>query len=341
MEIGGASTAIMLLVATVLWFAYLVPTWVRRREYLATERNATRLQQTIRIMAETAEAPPEVRVELNARGAAETARMLHAAEKERERARAERERAALAELSARRDPLVVKAETARLRARRTRLVATLVLFAGVALAIVQIGMMLGTGVTPGSVIGLGIAALAVSSSLGIHRRLNIVRRRVPAVRETAAPVARRTASSSRQEAPAAPERRVAEWTPVPVPKPLYLSRPEYQSVAPTADAERLMREAAAAAEKALRAAHAEPEVVAFARPSTGQVAASVSSAASSPGSTSSASPSATPSSVSASPAAPPAPAAPPSRWASMGIVDPAEATTPDLDEVLRRRRAAG
>ncbi len=44
----------MLAVATGLWFLYLVPTWLRRREYLSTERTATRLQQTLRVMAETA-----------------------------------------------------------------------------------------------------------------------------------------------------------------------------------------------------------------------------------------------------------------------------------------------
>jgi hypothetical protein len=67
MEGTGAGTAIMLAVAALLWFVYLVPTWLRRREYLATERTATRLQQTIRVMAETAEMPDTVRVAATAR----------------------------------------------------------------------------------------------------------------------------------------------------------------------------------------------------------------------------------------------------------------------------------
>ncbi len=34
---------VVLAIAAALWLLYLVPTWLRRREYLATERNAVRL----------------------------------------------------------------------------------------------------------------------------------------------------------------------------------------------------------------------------------------------------------------------------------------------------------
>ena len=98
---------------------------------------------------------------------------------------------------------------------------------------------------------------------------------------------------------------VREWTPVPVPKPLYLEHQKAPRVpvAPAASAEELLRAAAQEAERALAAAHAEPEVVPF-------------------------------------PARPAAPAAAPqpSRYASMGIVDSGPGQLPDLDEVLRRRR---
>ena len=47
----------MLALAAGLWLAYLVPNWLRRKEFAATERNAVRLQQTIRVLAETSEAP--------------------------------------------------------------------------------------------------------------------------------------------------------------------------------------------------------------------------------------------------------------------------------------------
>lgn len=66
-EFAGLGTSIVLIIAVVLWVAYLVPVWTRKREYLATERNAIRLQQTLRIMAESQEAPEEVRLEVDAR----------------------------------------------------------------------------------------------------------------------------------------------------------------------------------------------------------------------------------------------------------------------------------
>src|SRR5215207_3682302 len=62
--IGGG---VLVAAAAALWIAYLLPTWLRRRQYLATERNAVRLQQTLRILAETAETPEAVRVEATAR----------------------------------------------------------------------------------------------------------------------------------------------------------------------------------------------------------------------------------------------------------------------------------
>src|SRR5882757_1839601 len=78
MDVTGAGTAIMIAIAAALWFAYFVPTWMRRREYLDTERTATRLQQTLRVMAETAELPDQVRVEVSSRDAARHERLLRA-----------------------------------------------------------------------------------------------------------------------------------------------------------------------------------------------------------------------------------------------------------------------
>ena len=67
METPFSSTALLVAIAAVLWMAYLVPVWVKRSEYLATERNATRLGQTLRVLAETAQASEELRAELRAR----------------------------------------------------------------------------------------------------------------------------------------------------------------------------------------------------------------------------------------------------------------------------------
>ncbi|PPF88425.1 hypothetical protein C5B96_02715 [Subtercola sp. Z020] len=69
---GGLIVAL----AAVLWLIYLIPTWFRRNEFLSTERNVVRLQQTLRILAETSEVPDEVHVEANARSVAEQQRIL-------------------------------------------------------------------------------------------------------------------------------------------------------------------------------------------------------------------------------------------------------------------------
>src|SRR5919107_4527699 len=71
--IGGG---VLVAAAAALWIAYLLPSWLRRRQYLATERNAVRLQQTLRVLAETAEMPEEVRAELSARSVVEQHRAL-------------------------------------------------------------------------------------------------------------------------------------------------------------------------------------------------------------------------------------------------------------------------
>ncbi|MFW8745964.1 hypothetical protein, partial [Mesorhizobium japonicum] len=81
MEATGLGTAVMLAIAAALWFLYLVPTWLKRREYLATERTATRLQQTIRVMAEASETPELVRVEASVRDAARQQSALRAQER--------------------------------------------------------------------------------------------------------------------------------------------------------------------------------------------------------------------------------------------------------------------
>ncbi|MFE5407816.1 large exoprotein [Microbacterium sp. NPDC056569] len=79
---------VVVLVAVALWLVYLLPSWHSRRQFDAAERNAVRLNQALRVLAETSETPEEVRLELNARTAA-------AQQKLAKRALAEREHAAL------------------------------------------------------------------------------------------------------------------------------------------------------------------------------------------------------------------------------------------------------
>ncbi len=73
---GTLGGGVVIALAAVLWLAYLLPTWLRRRDYLNAERNAVRLQQTLRILAETAEVPQEVRIEATAREVARQQRLL-------------------------------------------------------------------------------------------------------------------------------------------------------------------------------------------------------------------------------------------------------------------------
>jgi hypothetical protein len=286
----GAGTVIMIAVAAALWFLYLLPTWVRRREYLATERTATRLQQTMRIMAETAEVPEPVRVAVSTREAARQERLLRA-----EQRRADAITARQVEAIRRSTPRVVRRPDARAadalrrrRMRRTRAGASLALLTATGVALVQLGLMMSTGVAPGAWLVLGGALAVAWPAIAVQRRLDAL-----AARAVSRP--QRVAHPTTVDVPleVAPARRA--WTPVAVPRPVYLSRPEPQHAAPAADSQRLLREAAARSEEALRAARAEPEVVPFR----------------------------------------------PSRFASMGFVDPAAVSPPDLDEVLRRRRTAG
>lgn len=80
--LGGG---VIVLIAVVLWLAYLVPSWVQRRQFDAEIRNAVRLNQALRVLAETSEGPEEVRLELTARDAATQQKRAREVLAERER----------------------------------------------------------------------------------------------------------------------------------------------------------------------------------------------------------------------------------------------------------------
>lgn len=84
MASGVFGGGVIFVVAALLWAAVLVPTWVRRREFKAAEQNALRLQRTLRVLAETAEVPTEVRVEASAREALAQERLLRTAQRRQE-----------------------------------------------------------------------------------------------------------------------------------------------------------------------------------------------------------------------------------------------------------------
>lgn len=303
MDVTGAGSAVMLAIAAGLWFAYFLPTWMRRREYLDTERTATRLQQTLRVMAETAELPDQVRVEVSSREAARAQRLL-LAEQRRADAIAAR---AVAKVRAATPAVGSRTRVRRRRAHRT---ATLLMVAATITIIAQLWLV--TAGTAGSGAWLVLAGGALLGVAGVS-----IRRRIDTRTAGEASLAQpRTASAAVERAASAPATRA--WTPVPVPAPLYLSRPEPQLVKSATNLAAELRAAALASERALRDAHEAPEVVPFRRQRP-----------------------AAPEPAAAPVESPAMRRAAPSRWAAMGRVDGTDAAAPDLDEVLRRRRSAG
>lgn len=300
MGVDGIGSSVVIALAALLWLVYLVPTWLRRREYLATERNAIRLQQTLRIMAETAEVPQQVRAETSARSAALQERVLKK-QLQRAAAVAEAQDAALAREATRRlaetQPAIAAdvavGSSASRRLRRSRAVTSVVLLAALVASGFGIAQFMAAGtwglLATGAVVALGAFVMLGQMAAVSRARVELarsLRARPPVVVERPARVA----------VPQAPAQ--ATWTPVPVPKPLYMARPQVErAVIASLEAAAELRQAAADAEEALRKAHQEPEVTPI-RPA----------------------------------------AAAPSRFARMGFIDEPQGGKTDLDAVLRRRR---
>ncbi|MES2171435.1 MAG: hypothetical protein V4479_12060 [Actinomycetota bacterium] len=294
MPADGIGSSVIIALAAVLWLAYLVPSWLRRREYLSTERNALRLQQTLRVMAESGEMPQEIRVENMARAAVQQERVLRkrqqreaavarAQQKVRDAAlqRAAQSRVAEVHVSA------AQGSTAARRLRRSRALTSVLLLASLVAGGFGVNLLLASGAW---LLLVSSAVVALGSVLMLGQLASVTRSRAQASHVVA-----RSSVAERVEAPRHQVSRHESWTPVPVPKPLYLSRPQVaRAVDVELQAAAELRQAAADAERKLREAHVEPEA---------------------------------------------RPLRPASRFASMGIVDPAATGTPDLDAALARRRA--
>ena len=249
MELSGVGGGLMLAIAATLWLAYLVPNWFKRREYLATERNAVRLQQTIRVLAETAEVPDAVRAEAAARRLASE-----------QRAELLRGPVAVGRPAPRVEPAAVDSLTVIRRRRRTRALLSLALVGSLAIAGAQVPLLLAGGATVGAWVALLAAGVGVVSSAGMLSRIS---RLSQPRRAQPARVERQTSLG------AAPVTRVVErpaaWTPVAVPKPLYLSRPAAPATA-SPDPKVELERAAQAAERALRSAQREAPPITRAEP---------------------------------------------------------------------------
>ncbi|UOQ59989.1 hypothetical protein MUN76_13210 [Leucobacter rhizosphaerae] len=163
---GGLGGGVIFVVAALLWIAVLVPAWVRRREFRAAERNALRLQRTLRVLAETSEVPQEVRLEATAKQALAHEKLLRTAQRRQEaerdaelaEARAEQVRAEIRAQQIRRKQAAVH-RSARLRrplVRRVRGIAFLGTVVGL------LGALVGTGL---AIAGSGTAMLVWSAAL--------------------------------------------------------------------------------------------------------------------------------------------------------------------------------
>ena len=303
--LGGG---VMVAVAAVLWVAYLMPTWSRRKQYQATERNAVRLQQTLRILAETAEVPQQVRLEATARTVAEQQRVLARAEND---ARAEAKavadagrevRRAAAAVAAAAAPRVPESPVTKLRRlRRFRGLVSLILLAGFVLAVAGIAPALAgafSALVSGSVVM--VVAFGILGRLAtVARSARIVRLEAPV--ELPVLIGQPFEPVHLEKTPVAP----STWTPQPVPRALHLSRGSIaQTAMASVEAANQLRKAAAEAEVTRRATALAEEA-----------------------------------NRAVTPIARPAAAAAPSRFASMGIVGETSPGMTDLDAVLRRRRA--
>ncbi|MEP6480849.1 MAG: hypothetical protein ABJA94_02450 [Rhodoglobus sp.] len=229
MELTGLGGGVMLAIAAVLWLAYLLPSWFRSREYLATEKNAVRLQQTIRVLAETSEVQRTEMLRSLPSGPVAVGRPVRQVFETPDR----------------------RAATSLYRLRRTRLATAFVLLVSVVVGLVQVGVLVAGAGAAGSWLALGASALGALSSVAMLGRLAQIAqsRRTPAAQSS-----RRT---SLGHAPAAVARQ--DWTPVPIPRPMYLSRAAAPA-APFADPRVELELAAAAAEQALRDIEQPPAI---------------------------------------------------------------------------------
>lgn len=246
MEGPVLSGGVIVLVAALLWLVYLLPSWRGRHQFYAAERNAVRLNQALRVLAETSETPGEVRFELNARTALAQQKLAKRVQVEREAAQLEQLRAELA--ATRADPVV---RQARVR-RRVRLSALALLIGGLASA----------GFGAWQVAAGGSAVLLASGVVGVVGAAVVLQR----MATVAARAARRTVVAQAHEvapriAPPLHDQGAppATWTPRRLPEPLVsVEGSRAYAARASAEAQRARAEAAHAEELRRRAERMAP-----------------------------------------------------------------------------------
>jgi hypothetical protein len=198
------SGGVIVLVAVLLWMLYLLPSWRGRFQYNAAERNAVRLNQALRVLAETSETPGEVRFELNARTALAQQKLAKRVQSEREAAELEALREELA--ATRADPVIRRARAR----RRVRLVSTVSLLVG--LAVVGLGVWQLLATSSSLLLWLG-GAMILPAGIALQRMAAVATRAARATHVVPAPVVERVA-------PELHDQGRATWTPRPLPEPL-------------------------------------------------------------------------------------------------------------------------
>jgi hypothetical protein len=262
--LGGG---VIVLVAALLWLVYLLPSWASRRQYDAAERNAVRLNQALRVLAETSETPEEVRLELNTRTALAQQRLARRALVEREelakRTQAELHQAGLEEarlaLAVARDQPAARRARAR---RRARLLTTTI-------GLVAVGLVTwGAWAAAWGLLAVGLGLLVVCAAL-LRRMARVGRRAIAGV--AVADAATRTRTALQDVVLAAEERA---WAPRDLPRPLTASAgSRAAAMLDAAEAREALREAAL--EEALRAkteAERPPSITAARRARTPETA---------------------------------------------------------------------
>lgn len=354
---GALGGGVIFVIAALLWIAVLVPAWTRRREFRAAERNAARLQRTLRVLAETTEVPQEMRLEATARQALAHEKLLRTAQKRQEaerdaelaEARAVQLRAEIRAQQMRRKQAAVQ-RSARLRrpvVRRVRALAALGALAGLLGALVGVGFAVaGSGaavlVWSGLVFFASLGALVLMAP-GRVRMEPIAAEQVAPVETEPEPVAQQIEATGETEqsaaAHAAAQRAAAER--IERARALARARAERPAARENQPDSMLLREAReqVARERGEQSSVGEPGGGPADRPDpASRAGAAPLSSEASPAAGEAAAPSvrrAPASSVSAQQRAAR------ERLRQMGVVGDTSEGLPDLDAVLRRRRNAG
>ena len=260
----GLGTSAVFVLAAIVWLAYLVPVWARRRESENAEREAARLQRTLRALTETTAAGESIELDLRTRDLARTRRLMEKEVRLREaQARAEavaraREIDEQIKKIEREVTVVVRSSTTRLeRLRRTKLACTLTGAAALAGIVVGIAV---PGLWLVAVTAALLLAVAVAGLVKVNRCSREAKRVASAAQEQTETVLRESGVIASDDLEAVVERvrsaaaeteehmRSRVWTPQEVPpqRSNAQSREEYAAEMAERIQEAVRREAAQA-----------------------------------------------------------------------------------------------